>query len=140
MFSLFLSCGPLSPFGFLLSSPCQDQPPIAKQLPKPMPQTLRKSSKNPPQHLPKSMPKPFKIEPKTSQNRGLEGIRKKSVFGARNSPLLGKVLGRPGGVLGASWARLGAVLGPSWGVSGASWGHYMANMAPSWLPKSSPNR
>ena len=31
--------------------------------------------KNPPQHLPKSMPKPPKIEPKTLQNRGLEGVR-----------------------------------------------------------------
>ena len=37
---------------------------------------------------------------------------------------LGGVLGRPGDVLGASWARLGAVLGPSWGRLGnlgASW-------------------
>ena len=34
-------------------------------------------------------------------------------------------MGRPGDVLGASWARLGAVLGPpweSWGVLGKSWG------------------
>ena len=31
--------------------------------------------KNPPQHLPKSIPKPPKIEPKTLQNRGLEGVR-----------------------------------------------------------------
>ena len=85
----------------------------SKKLPKPMHQRLRKSSKNPPQHLPKSMPKPPKIEPKTPQNRRLEGVRKKPVFGGRNSPLLGNVLGRPGAVLGTPWARLGAVLGPS---------------------------
>ena len=33
-------------------------------------------------------------------------------------------MGLPGGVLGASWARLGRVLGPSWGrlgSLGASW-------------------
>ena len=81
---------------------------------KPMPQTCRKSLKNPPQHLPKSMPKPPKIEPKTLPNRGFAGVS-----------LLGAVLGRPGGLLGASWVCFGAVLGPSWeswNVSGASWG------------------
>ena len=37
---------------------------------------------------------------------------------------LGGVLGRPGGVLGASWARLGVVLGPSW----ESWGVLRASV------------
>ena len=40
--------------------------------------TLRKSpvksSENPSQHPPKSIPKPIKIDPKTLQNRDLEGI------------------------------------------------------------------
>ena len=63
---------------------------------------------------PKSIPKPPKIEPKTLQNRGLEGIPLEIIFRPQIEPLIFRSwgrLGRPGGVLGASWGRLGAALG-----------------------------
>ena len=72
---------------------------------------------------PKSIPKPPKIEPKTLQNRGLEGIPLEIAFRSQIEPLIFRSCGASWGVLGASWARLGAVLGPSWeswGVLGAS--------------------
>ena len=84
---------------------------------------------------------PPKIDAKTSQNRAQDAPKSrfgggplKIRFWAPNFPLLGGVLGRPGGVLGASWARLGAVLGalgrlgsvlgPSWDVLGTSGGAF----------------
>ena len=81
--------------------------------------------------LRKFLVKAVKFDPKTSQNRAQDAPKSrfgggplKIRFETRNSPLLGGVLGLPGGVLGASWARLGRVLGPSWGrlgSLGASW-------------------
>ena len=101
---------------------------IAKQLPKPMSQTLRKSSKYPPRHLPKSMPKPPKIDPKTLPKSRCGGG---PLIELEILPSWGTswgVLGTPGGVLGASWRHLGvvlgilgllgSVLGPSWGRLG----------------------
>ena len=83
------------------------------------------------QILKKPFSTPPKVDAKITQNQTLDvpkstfgGVRKKPVFGARNSPLLGNVLGRPGAVLGTPWARLGAVSGPSrgrLGNLGASW-------------------
>ena len=95
------------------------------------PKILDKSTSTPP----KSMPKPPKIEPKTLQNRGLEGIPLEIAFRSQIEPhifqLLGGVLGCPGSVLGASRGRLGAALGvlgrlgsvlrALWDVLGASW-------------------
>ena len=114
----------------------------------------RKSS----QALRKSIVKALNFDPKTYQNRAQDAPKSRSGgdsagnrFSTPNrSPLvifsaamprprhracsLGGVLGRPGGVLGASWARLGAVLGVlgrlrrvlglSWGRLGA---HFIAN-------------
>ena len=64
------------------------------------------------------MPKPPKIEPKTLQNRGLEGVRLKYALEPQFFRSWGGVLGRPGGVLGASWAHLGN-LWASWERLGA---------------------
>ena len=68
--------------------------------------------------LQKSIPKPPKIEPKTLQSRGLEGIPLEIAFPSQIDPLII----RSWGCLGASWGRLGRVLGPSWSCLGASWG------------------
>ncbi len=78
--------------------------------------------------LQKSIPKPPKIDPKTLQSRGLEGIPLEIAFPSQIDPLILRswgVLGRPGGVLGASWGRLGAVLerlGTSWEDLRGVWG------------------
>ena len=80
--------------------------------------TSKTYAPNTPKILLKSTSTPPKIDAKTSQDRAQDAPKSrfgggplKIRFGARNSPLLGGVLGHPGGVLGASWARLGAVLG-----------------------------
>ena len=94
---------------------------MAKKLPKPYAQNNPKIIENSSSRPQKSIPKLPKIEPKAVQNRGLEGFRWKSSFHPKWSPLFstpGGVLGRFGGVLGASWGRLGN-LGASWGRLGA---------------------
>ena len=77
------------------------------------------------------MPKPSKIEPKTLQNRSLEGGATNAFLNPKFSAPRGAFWSVLGGVLGASWEHLGAVLGPSWepwGVLGASW----ARLETSW--------
>ena len=64
------------------------------------------------------MPKPPKIEPKTLQNRGLEGIPLEIAFRSQIEPLIFRSWGASWGVKEAIWARLGVVLGPPW----ESWG------------------
>ena len=64
--------------------------------------------------LQKSIPKPPKIDPKTLQSRGLEGIPLEITFPSHIDPLIL----RSWGCLGASWGRLGRVLGASWGRLG----------------------
>ena len=85
--------------------------------------------------LQKSIPKPPKIDPKTLQSRGLEGIPLEIAFPSQIDPLilrswgcLGASWGRLGRVLGLSWACLGAVLGPL----GASWGPLGGRPGESW--------
>ena len=93
---------------------------------------------------PKSIPKPSKIEPKTLQNRGLEGVPLEIAFRSQIEPLIFRSWGAPGGVFGASCGVFGAsagvsgasrsvlgasgrVLAASWSILEASWGVWNAS-------------